>query len=100
MENLEARVQALEARVRELEDLREIQDLRFRYHIAVNERRLGEIADLFWEDAEVSFGEFGEAQGREAIDSLYREVVGGSPFIQQFIHNHRVNDISTGLLKF
>ena len=100
METMERRLAELEARVRELEDLRELQELRFRYHIAVNERRLEEIAGLFCEDGEVSFGEIGEARGREAIAALYRDVVGGSPFVHQFIHNHRIEvagDAATGL---
>ena len=100
MENLERRVAQLESRVRELEDLREIQELRFRYHIAVNERRTGEIAALFSEEGEANFGEIGSATGRPAIAAFYAEVVGGSPFIKQFIHNHKIEvkgDTATGL---
>ena len=96
----ERRLLELESRVRELEDLREIQELRFRYHIAVNERRLADIAELFSEDAAVDFGPIGAAHGRAAIASFYRDVVGGSPFILQFIHNHRIElagDTATGL---
>ena len=87
---MERRVLELESRVRELEDLRAIQELRFGYHIAVNERQLDDIGALFSEDAEVDFGEIGAAQGRAAIAAFYRGVVGGSPFIKQFIHNHRI----------
>jgi ketosteroid isomerase-like protein len=100
METLENRVLELESRVRELEDLREIETLRFDYHIAVNERRVAEIASLFSEDGEAHFGEIGSAKGRPAIAEFYREVVGGSPFIKQFIHNHRVEvagNSATGL---
>ena len=71
MENLERRVETLEARVRELEDLREIQDLRFRYHIAVNDRELDSIGSLFTEDATVDFGGIGSARGRKEIEALY-----------------------------
>ena len=39
MTDLEARVAALESEVRALQDRAEIQELRFRYHIAVNEKR-------------------------------------------------------------
>ena len=100
METLAGRVERLESRVHELEDLREIQELRFRYHIAVNERRLDDIASLFCEDGEAHFGEMGVARGRPAISDLYRTLVGDSPFIKQFIHNHVVEvagDRATGL---
>ncbi len=90
MESLENRVSRLESELLELRDLREIQDLRFRYHIAVNERQIEEIPALFCEDGEADFGEMGRARGRSEIAAFYRDVVGGSPFIKQFIHNHRV----------
>ena len=100
MQSLESRVQNLESQVRELQDLREIQELRFRYHIAVNERQLEDISALFSEDGEAHFGEIGSARGRAEIAALYRDVVGGSPFIKQFIHNHVIElsgDTATGL---
>lgn len=100
MEDLARRVEALEAQVRELRDRVAIQDLRFRYHIAVNDKKLDSIASLFSEDAEVDFGVIGSARGRAAIDTLYREVVGTSPFVKQFIHNHVITltgDSASGL---
>ena len=100
MGDLAARVRSLEARVAELCDRASIQDLRFRYHVAVNEKQLGSIPSLFAEGAEVEFEGIGSATGIEAIETLYREVVGGSPFIKQFIHNHVITldgDRATGL---
>jgi hypothetical protein len=100
MQQLESRVRALEAKVRELEDRAAIQDLRFRYHIAVNDGGHEAIGSLFSENAEVDFGEIGSARGRSEIDALYRRVVGGSPFIKQFIHNHVITlhgDSASGL---
>lgn len=96
---LEARVQALEAQVAELQDRAAIQALRFRYHVAVNEKRLDDVHALFTEDAEVEFEGIGAAKGHDAIRRLYDELVGGSPFIKQFIHNHLIEldgDRATG----
>ena len=88
MEDLEARVCELEATVAALRDRAEIQDLRFRYHIAVNEKELDSIGSLFSVDGEAQLGEIGSARGRAEIEALYAEVVGTSPFVKQFIHNH------------
>lgn len=38
MADIEARIRTLESKVQELQDRNEIQELRFRYHIAVNEK--------------------------------------------------------------
>jgi len=100
MEELEARVLALEEKVAELRDRAEIQDLRFRYHIAVNDGELDGVASLFCDDGEVEFDGIGSARGRAEIEKLYDDVVGGSPFVKQFIHNHAITlhgDTATGL---
>ncbi|MEE8166883.1 MAG: nuclear transport factor 2 family protein [Myxococcota bacterium] len=100
MEDLEARVCELEATVAALRDRAEIQDLRFRYHIAVNEKELDSIGSLFSVDGEAHFGEIGSARGRAEIEALYAEVVGSSPFVKQFIHNHVITlngDTASGL---
>lgn len=100
MEDLEARVRTLEAAVGELQDRAAIQDLRFRYHVAVNDEQLDSIAPLFSEDGEAQFGELGSARGRTEIEALYRDMVGSSPFVKQFIHNHVITlrgDTAVGL---
>jgi hypothetical protein len=100
MEDLAARVRTLEAKVAELCDRASIQELRFRYHVAVNEKQLESIPLLFAEGAEVEFEGIGSARGIDAIETLYREVVGQSPFIKQFIHNHVITlagDTASGL---
>ncbi len=100
MSDLENRVRELERTVRVLSDRAAIEALRFRYHVCVNERSLSSIDGLFVEGGEVDFGPIGRARGREEIRSLYREVVGTSPFIKQFIHNHVITldgDRATGL---
>jgi hypothetical protein len=100
MNDLESRFHALEERVEELEDHGAITNLRYRYHVAVNEKRLDELPSLFEEDARVDFEGIGAARGRQEIDALYRDLVGESPFIKQFIHNHLITlagDEATGL---
>lgn len=100
-DDLRDRIQVLENRVAELEARSAIQDLRFRYHVAVNEKDLASIEPLFSQDAEVHFEGIGNARGAREIDALYREVVGQSPFLKQFIHNHLITlvdrDTATGL---
>ena len=100
MNDLEARVSELEGTVAALRDRAEIQDLRFRYHVAVNEKELDSIGGLFSADGEARFGEIGSARGRAEIQTLYAEVVGKSPFVKQFIHNHLITlngDTASGL---
>jgi hypothetical protein len=100
MEDLATRVQHLESKVAELCDRASIQELRFRYHVAVNEKQLDAIPQLFAEEAEVEFEGIGSARGIDSIETLYREVVGQSPFIKQFIHNHVITldgDTASGL---
>ena len=69
MEDLAARVRTLEAKVAELCDRASIQELRFRYHVAVNEKQLESIPLLFAEGAEVEFEGIGSARGIDAIET-------------------------------
>jgi len=89
MADLEARVQTLEAKVQELQDHNEIQDLRFRYHIAVNEKKPEMIPDLFAENGGIDFAHLGKAQGKSEVAAFYRQALSDLvPFVKQFIHNH------------
>jgi ketosteroid isomerase-like protein len=101
MADLAARVEALEAEVRALKDRAEIQELRFRYHVAVNEKRLEAITDLFTSDGGIDFGDLGRAVGHEQIDAFFaRTLSDPASFVKQFIHNHVVEvdgDRATGL---
>ena len=68
--------------------------------MAVNEKELDSMHLLFDEDAVVEFEGIGSARGLSAIEALYRDVVGESPFIKQFIHNHVITlagETATGL---
>jgi len=99
--DLEKRVQALEARVQELEDREAIHTLRFRYHECVNEKRPEPLAELFASDAEIDFAHLGATTGREKILAFFRKGLSELvPFVKQFIHNHIVQvqgDGGTGL---
>jgi hypothetical protein len=101
MTDVETRVQALEAKVQELCDRNEIQELRFRYHIAVNEKKPEMIPELFAENGEIDFAHLGQAQGKAAITTFYRQALSELvPFVKQFIHNHVITlngDTGTGL---
>src|SRR5215471_787056 len=91
MGDLAARVAALEAEVQRLRDRAEIEDLRFRYHAAVNERRPEAIAPLFARGARLDFGPLGRASGPREIEAFFAAMLGDpSAFVKQFIHNHLV----------
>lgn len=89
MADLEARINALEAKVQELQDRNEIQNLRFSYHVAVNEKKPEMIPELFAETGEIDFAHLGKAQGKAKVAEFYRQALSDLvPFVKQFIHNH------------
>ena len=73
-DDLEKRLAAVEARLRELSDREELRDLRYRYHEYVNERKFGEIAGLFCDDGELDFNHGSRARffARAAPDPFRR----------------------------
>jgi hypothetical protein len=101
MVDIEARIATLEARVRELQDRNEIQELRFRYHIAVNEKKPEMIPELFPDNGEIDFAHLGKAQGKAQVAAFYKQALSDLvPFVKQFIHNHAITltgDTGTGL---
>ena len=101
MADTEARLQALEAKVQELEDRTQIQELRFRYHLAVNEKKPEMIQDLFAENGEIDFAHLGKADGKTQVNAFYQQALSDLvPFVKQFIHNHIITltgDTGTGL---
>ncbi|MBI3249416.1 MAG: nuclear transport factor 2 family protein [Deltaproteobacteria bacterium] len=89
MADFEARLAALEGRVRELQDRNEIQELRFSYHLAVNEKKPEMIPDLFAENGEIDFAHLGKAVGKANVAAFYKQALSELvPFVKQFIHNH------------
>ncbi len=99
-EDLEARIQALEAQVRILQDREAVRGLRHRYHECINEGKLAEIPSLFTEDGDLDFGYLGKARGQEELTRFFSGVSQLLSFVKQFIHNHAVElegDAGTGL---
>jgi hypothetical protein len=101
MADLAMRVEALESEVRTLKDRAEIQELRFRYHVAVNEKRPESIRELFASDGGIDFGDLGRATGHEQIDAFFaRTLSDPASFVKQFIHNLLIEvdgDRATGM---
>ena len=99
-EELEKRLETLEAEVRDLKDRNEIQELRFSYHIAVNEKQPESIKRLFAKNGGIDFAHLGTASGAEQLDKFYQHALSDLiPFVKQFIHNHSIQidgDSGTG----
>jgi len=91
---------SIEERIRRLEDLEEIRDLRMRYHYYINEGRYEDMPELFTEDALIDFGSVGTARGKEQIRAFYASAGKSLDLIVQFIHNHMVEvngDAASGI---
>lgn len=90
-QDVETRLQALEAKIQDLSDREAIRSLRFRYHECINGEELDAIAGLFTEDAELDFDYLGKATGRAEIAIFFQQVESLLSFVKQFIHNHAVD---------
>lgn len=86
----ELTLESLHQRLRLLEDIEAIRDLRKRYHYFINEEQFGRIAELYTADANVVLDTVGSARGTAAIDALYRKIPDNADIVRQFIHNHLV----------
>jgi hypothetical protein len=82
----------LARRVQLLEDQEAIRDLGCAYHALGCERDTDAMAELFAEDAEVDYGQWGLIRGRDAVREMVRKAIADDdwvPFTMQFIQNHR-----------
>jgi len=86
--DLRARIQALEIRLAEHDDREAIRTLRCTYHEYVNQDRVAELADLFAEEATVSYAGRPSVTGREAIRAFFINFP--IKWARQFIHAHVV----------
>lgn len=87
-----SRIEALEARLRLLEDKEAIRALRDAYHGCINDGRFHEIADLFTDDGYVRLGYLAQYRGRAEIDAGFRSMGTRERFyIMQYIHSHRIS---------
>lgn len=89
-QDVERRLAALEAQVRQLADVEAVRQLRHRYHQCINEGLYAEIPLLFTEDGTLDFSYIGKTQGREKITKFFAATPNVLPFIKQFIHNHSI----------
>src|SRR5262245_38312144 len=90
----------IDARLRRLEDIEEIRQLRMKYHYYITEGCPEDTATIYTDDAYVEYEGVSVARGRaefsRAIPSLSRRLT----FIKQFISNHMVavdGDEATGV---
>ena len=74
MSDVEARLQALEAKIQDLTDREAVRSLRFRYHECINSETLDVIPDLFTEDAVLDFDYLGKATGRAELTKFFQKV--------------------------
>ena len=97
---MELSLESLDKRLRLLEDIEEIRNLRKRYHVFINEEQFGRVAELYTADANVVLDSVGHARGTAEIDALYRKIPENADIVRQFIHNHVVEvdgDTARGL---
>jgi ketosteroid isomerase-like protein len=85
---LKARISSLEMRLAKQEDLEAIRVLRCTYHEYVNQDRVTELADLFSDNATVSYAGRPAVTGREAIRAFFINFP--VKWARQFIHAHVV----------
>ena len=90
-DDVTARLAALEAKVRELDDIEQLRRLRNEYHQAINEGYYDRIPLMWTEDGSLDFSYIGQTQGREKITKFFAATPKVLPFIKQFIHNHVVD---------
>jgi ketosteroid isomerase-like protein len=94
---------ALHARLRRLEDIEEIRDLRRCYHWFINDALFERMAEIYTADGIVDMGPLVHVQGTRAIVDFYLSVPRNVDFVIQYIHNHIVEvdgDLATGLSYF
>lgn len=84
--------ETLEDRVRRLEQRTAIEELRAEYCYRIDDRDWDGFADLFTEDAFLSFGPVGDFEGREEVRRFAEHVVGARhPFLAHMIHNPKLD---------
>ena len=94
-ESLEARIEALEVRTA-------LEDLVARYGMAVDDRDIRGVGELFTDDGRFGHQEEAGVVGRDAVMSVYAERLRGQEYSFHFSHNHlieyRGGDEATGVV--
>ena len=75
---------SIEERVRMLEDIEEIRQLKSKYVYSVDERDWDGVLNYFAEDAKVDFGFLGRFEGKKEIEKFYKETL--PPMVSFCIH--------------
>jgi len=88
VDQLNARIRALELRVARHDDLEAIRTLRCTYHDYVNQDRVTELAELFSDNATVIYAGRPAVTGRDAIRAFFLDLP--VKWARQFIHAHVV----------
>jgi hypothetical protein len=92
-----ATLEELEARVRALEELEAIRQLKYRYFRALDLKRWDELADCFTADATVSYGAGRYSfQGRDAILGFLRGALSAERGTVGLHHGHHPEIVLTG----
>ena len=95
-------VESLEARIERLEARSLIEDLVTRYGMAVDDRDIPAVGELFTEDGRFGHQDEAGVTGRDAIMAVYAERLRGQEYSYHFSHNHLVEhlgaDEATGVV--
>jgi ketosteroid isomerase-like protein len=93
-------IQDLEAAVQELQDAKEIQELRSSYCYYTDTNDWQSISNLFTDDAVCDFGPFGVYNGKEEVVGFFRDLLpAGMSFTMHMTHNPKISvtgDTGTG----
>ncbi|MBW4718314.1 nuclear transport factor 2 family protein [Saccharothrix obliqua] len=110
--DLATQVKLLAERVRELENVRELNALRHGLPRLINDNAWDRVGELFAEDASLDYGAVGQAEGRAAIADYFAGLparidadnpVASGVLVKQFVHGHDVEvlgDRATGVCYF
>jgi ketosteroid isomerase-like protein len=74
----------LETRIRILEDIEEIKQLKSKYVYSLDERDWDAVLDCFTEDAKIDYGVFGKYDGRKEMEEFFKVTL--PPFATFTIH--------------
>ena len=91
-QDVETRLQALEAKIQDLSDREAIRSLRFRYHECINGEELDAIAGLFTEDAELTVQTAHVThRGHDEIRRMFNDFMRDTPVIYHGEFGHVVD---------
>jgi hypothetical protein len=96
-------INSFEERIKNLEEIEAIRNLKATYCYAVDSKNWQQTAELFTENADADFGPFGQYKGRENVATFFRNLPQGLPLCIHMIHNPLIKvegDTATGVWYF